>query len=189
MFNKSEGTYSRATLKVLMKKTVSAFLISCISVSVFAQKVSEGQADPAVKSVTREVSSPKIITMSDLIRQLNDGSAENPLNKLSANAKSLLLNTITTNSHGDITSYRFTEIQQELGPTDAYNVLALFGNESLAAKINNGIVKTSIDAKILSGNISGVIKPKTDNSGYYCNGGYCTANSQMICNGVKCPLP
>jgi hypothetical protein len=130
----------------------------------------------------------QIKTREDLIRALTNQDPANPLNKLSEAARNRLVDTLTVNSKGEISSLYIADIKSELSPTDAYKVFSLFGMPELADHVNNGKINTELDAKIQGMNQGGNrVHPATES--YYCNGGYCTANNNMTCVENRCQPP
>lgn len=134
---------------------------------------------------------PAIQTREDLLRYISDQSDGNPLNKLSSAARYRLLDSLILNSRGQISSYMIADIKSELSPPDAFAVLELFGDGQVAIDIygESAVIQRADTGARRSCKISQKpIKP-TGVSEYYCNGGYCTANSSFICKPSACNPP
>ena len=174
-----------------MLRTYGAHLAFAISafgvVNSFAQTAADqpSRSEQYQEQAIRLEMAP-IKTRQDLIRYLKDADASNPLNKLSEDAKTRWLDTLTVNAKGEISSYWIDDIRSELSPTDAYKVFALFGTPELAPRVNNGQVETPVDAKIKAMKDKGVHPAIT---GYYCSGGYCTESNQLTCVENRCTPP
>lgn len=114
----------------------------------------------------------------------------NPLNLLSQEAKSHLLDRSLYDAAGRITTIYTGDIEQELSPGNSYKVLALFGAQSLAGWLNNGQTNTTLDTSVLNRAQAGgasKVKPMLRNS--YCNGGYCTDGDRLVCVVKHCTPP
>jgi len=130
----------------------------CLAGSIMlASMTSHAQVNPSaaaierqqnIEAITRQLA--PIDTREDLVRYLNNNDPRNPLMKLSAAARQRLLDTVTVNDEGQISSYWIDDIRSELSPSEAYRVLALFGHPQNASKLNNGRIDTETAKKSLS---------------------------------------
>lgn len=150
--------------------------INTESVTAYAARQESIQADTAL-----------IQTKKDLRAFLALKTASNPLNLLSQEAKSHLLDRSLYDAAGRITTIYTGDIEQELSPGNAYKVLALFGAQSLAAWLNNGQATTRLDTSVLDHVQAGEVRPYLKNS--YCNGGYCTSGDRLVCVVKNCTPP
>jgi hypothetical protein len=139
------------------------------------------------KKTQIEVEAAIVRTRQDLQTWVRFGAKSNPFNKLSPAAKIRLIEKSTYDAKGLITSTYTADIEQELSPSEAYKLLTLLGAQSIAAHTNNGQIKSALDRSILEAIHEGVMSPVS--KGAYCNGGYCTANSQMSCYVQTCKPP
>jgi hypothetical protein len=171
--------------------TIAAALATCfIAGAAFAQTNQKGipsELTAYIESKSEiESESALIRTKADLQFWINVKGKSNPLNLLSADAKTRLVENAMYNDKGLITSGYIGDIRRELTPTQAYKVLSLFGAQSIAAKANNGKARTDLDRLII--NTKATATPEAVVAGY-CNGGYCTANPDMSCNTSTCKPP
>jgi len=149
------------------------------SVAAYAARQESIQADTAV-----------IQTKKDLRAFLALKTASNPLNLLSPEAKSRLLDRSLYDAAGRITTIYTGDIEQELAPGNSYKVLALFGAQSLATWLNNGEATTNLDTAVLNQiQADGEFKVRPYFRNSYCNGGYCTDGDRLVCVAKTCKPP
>lgn len=91
-----------------------------------------------------------------LNRHLSAGLAESPLRYLGQPALRRFLASLEFNELG-LTTFRYTELEDELTPTQIYEVLSLFGQQHQTPKLRYARVVTPLDADILRGAIPGVM--------------------------------
>lgn len=115
---------------------------------------------------------------------LQDTSDFNPLARLSPHARARLVETLLVDAQGRITSLYVEDIRRELTPVEAYKVLALFGAQDLADRVNNGRTPSATDSAVMIG-----VRPSAWLERHYCNGGYCTYNPNLACNSSSCQPP
>lgn len=169
------------------KKLVSAVFAALFASAALAGSDARSEDAARFQRESIQLDTAPIHTRDDLLRYLADASESNPLNKLSPTARQSLLDTLTVNKLGVISSFRISDIRSELAPTDAYRVFTLFGTPYLAGHVNNGQISSATDAQIAAmPSLKGRIHPAQE--GYYCNAGYCTKNDQMTCSGNGCKM-
>ena len=108
---------------------------------------------------------------------------KSPLGLLSPLALKQFAESITFNESG-ITGYRYDVLEQELTLSQAYRVLALFGEQHNIAHLGKARIDTELDAKIrMDANEQNMLKcAGGDLSGYKCaSRATCTRSSGSIC--------
>ncbi len=104
-----------------------------------------------------EISAP-IRTRHELNEHLRIQSNTSPLSALSSRARESFLKKITfRDEDGVITSYSYEELEWELTATEAYKILALFGQQHIASLLTRLRVETLLDNEIISGNFPGAV--------------------------------
>ena len=96
-----------------------------------------------------------ITSQRSLSRHLSAGVTESPLGRLSQPALRRFLASLQFNESG-LTTFRYTELEAELTPTQIYQVLALFGQQHQTPKLKHARRVTPRDDEIMGGGIPGV---------------------------------
>jgi hypothetical protein len=171
-------------------KLVATFVVSAVlAISAIAQEVEVAANGVAQSDLDRAAA--LIRSKSDLHRYLADKSRTNPLNKLSEGARTRLADSVVWGKGGRVASFYVDDINRELGPTDAYRILQLFGFQSLGHSVNNGSVKSELDRFVLESSGHGVLCPRPPCSGgpvanYGCNIDGCDFKSGSVCDPTVC---
>lgn len=71
-----------------------------------------------------------------------------PLNLLSKAGLAEFLDSLTFNKQG-LTGYKFSNLEEELTPTQIYRILALFGSQSHVRSMKNAKIKTEADRRLI----------------------------------------
>lgn len=71
-----------------------------------------------------------------------------PLNLLSKAGLAEFLDSLTFNKQG-LTGYKFSNLEEELTPTQIYRILALFGSQSHIRSMKNAKIKTEADKRLM----------------------------------------
>ncbi|MEK8030882.1 hypothetical protein AACH06_08665 [Ideonella sp. DXS29W] len=177
-------------MKYAKKLLIAGLFVQAICGSAFAAteaSTTESVAAYAARQESIQADTALIQTKKDLRAFFALKTGSNPLNLLSQEAKSRLLDRSLYDAAGRITTIYTGDIEQELSPGNSYKVLALFGAQSLAAWLNNGKVATKLDMSVLDYVQAGEIRPYLRNS--YCNGGYCTDGDRLVCVVKNCTPP
>ena len=122
-----------------------------------------------------------------------DGS---PLRYLSRPALERFLSSLQFNENG-LTSYRYSDLEAELTPSQIYQVLSLFGQQHGTPMLRGAKIRTQLDAEIMAGPVPGVAAARWnqcdvqspsqsltcgDKRGYRCiERGTCAESSSTIC--------
>jgi len=124
-----------------------------------------------------------------------DGS---PLRYLSRPALERFLSSLQFNENG-LTSYRYSDLELELTPSQIYQVLSLFGQQHGTPMLRGAKIRSQLDMEIMAGPVPGVAaagweqcdvhSPSPgpsltcgDKRGYRCmEPGTCAENSSTIC--------
>lgn len=127
---------------------------------------------------------------------------KSPLSFLSKEGRQSFLDSLTFNSNG-VTGFRFGSLEEELTPTQIFQVLSLFGAQDMTRGFKRARVKTVTDQKLLKGEgystseyddvwddiwDEGVDFGGTDKQGFYCDlDGICKpANDQRFICTARC---
>jgi hypothetical protein len=111
-----------------------------------------------------------------------------PLGKLSASARAEFLSSLTFNEKG-LTGFNYRVLEDELTPSQAHSVLALFGAQRLTTLLKGARVETETDQKLLKGSqAKSIFNPWGDGDEggnekeYYCSGrATCSYSPANIC--------
>ena len=90
-----------------------------------------------------------------LSRHLSAGLTDSPLGRLSQPALRRFLASLQFNERG-LATFRYTELEAELTPTQIYQVLALFGQQHQTSKLKHARRVTPLDDELMAGGIPGV---------------------------------
>jgi hypothetical protein len=124
--------------------------------------------------------------------------ALNPIARLSPHARHEFLKSLSFSDNG-LAQFRHTELQNELTPTEIYQVLRLFGMQGAASGMENARVESPGDLSLLQkGQDDGMSSrvqaedPPGDPCGPYVNGqcagiGQCEISNTMCCDPPSCP--
>jgi hypothetical protein len=115
---------------MLKKFLTAATMIGFVCAASLSHAQTQAQNEKSSKQYQQELinlETAQIKTREDLIRNLASQDQSNPLSKLSEAARNRLVDTLTVNSKGEISSLYIADIKSELSPTDAYKVFSLFG--------------------------------------------------------------
>lgn len=91
-----------------------------------------------------------------LQRHLSLGLGESPLRYLSKPALNRFVRSLQFNDDG-LTTYRYTDLESELTPTQIFQVLALFGQQHQTRFMKGARITTILDQEIMQGDIPGVM--------------------------------
>jgi hypothetical protein len=89
-----------------------------------------------------------------------------PLGKLSASGRAEFLSSLTFNEKG-LTGFNYRVLEDELTPSQAHSVLALFGAQRLTSRLKGARIETEVDSVVL-GSQAKIFTPEGDYSGYRC---------------------
>lgn len=127
---------------------LSALMTLGISTSSFAQASPDSCISPPISNNLAYLVAP-IKSESDLQKHLfnlKDGSS--PLNHLSPSGLEKFKESLTFNESG-LTSYRYDVLEWELSVSQAYHVLALFGQQHNIALLENLQIDSKFDLEIM----------------------------------------
>lgn len=185
-----------------MKKTSYRFclLAACIFPSVGALANSyAGDADLAQVTAVQEEETflqhdlaylvAPVKSAVDLDKVLADGSARNPLNALSKGGRERFVSSLKFSDRG-LSSLSYLDLEAELTVSEAYKVLALFGQQHLIGALSKARVETELDRDILNmppaetlrSSAKGPGGPVSDHNGYECaKHATCESRAGAIC--------
>jgi len=89
------------------------------------------------------------VKTSDALVQ-NTQMKDSPLNLLSDDAKNRFIKSVTFSENG-VTGFRFSDLEEELTPSQIYRVLSLIGVQHITANFDKARVETPTDLLILNG--------------------------------------
>ena len=97
-----------------------------------------------------------------------------PLDRLSTTAKQRFLESLVFTDNG-LGSYRFSDLEAELSPTELYQILSLFGVERTTPLLTGSRILSDSDRVLM-------LRKEEDHKGYKCAGpGWCSSDLNSIC--------
>lgn len=121
---------------------------------------------------------------------------DSPLRYLSRPALERFLSSLQFNENG-LTSYRYSDLEAELTPSQIYQVLSLFGQQHGTSMLKGAKIRSQLDAEIMAGPLPGAAAARWDRCdvpspspsltcgdkrGYRCiEPGTCAESSSTIC--------
>ncbi len=114
----------------------------------------------------------------------DDGHSLDPLSYLSRESRSAFILSLTFGSSGGLASFNYGLLEEELTATQAYQILALFGEQRLAATLSRLRVETTLDRDIMN---SVELRHHGDYHDYWCSSpATCSQRLQSICIHDNC---
>lgn len=160
-------------------RLVAGFVTSLFVLSAYASAGSGSQVAPSATDgqALLEIAAAPIRSPEQLRSHLVRHPGDSPLMVMSPLNRELFLNSLRFNDKG-LTTLRY-DVLESLTPTEAYQVLGLFGMQGLTPQLNlRG--NTKLDKKVMS--ITPSLMPMKD---YYCEGkGTCRGGANVACSGA-----
>lgn len=95
---------------------------------------------------------------------VSSGLDDSPLRYLSRPALERFLSSLQFNENG-LTSYRYSDLEAELTPSQIYQVLSLFGQQHGTPMLKGAKVRSQLDTEIMAGPVPGVPAAMWDQCG------------------------
>lgn len=134
---------------------ITALATTCFALTSLANASQQDGVDQSAAVYELAQMTAPLKSRAALHDHLSQDLHESPLRYLSAAALRRFVGNITFNEKG-VTGFSYEDLERELTVTQAYQVLALFGQQQFVSYLKGARVETGLDAALLRGDVPGV---------------------------------
>ena len=135
------------TVRHVITAILTTIIVALPSISTASQDAYSDQAAAAYELAQRAA---PVKSKADLRRYLGQDLSSSPFRYLSTDARRRFTDSITFNEKG-VTGFSYEDLERELTVTQAYELLAILGQQHFAPHLKGARIETELDADLLSG--------------------------------------